>query len=873
MRRNVLAWLTGRVPDARQAIVLTHNVDLLFVQAVLASKLKQSGHPRLTVFADAMSAGRTYTEQRELLDGLGVRFRVVPVDLGPGRRFHPKALLLAGPDGAALALGSGNLTHGGMAANHEAWTFAVPGGESAGLLSAFRGYLEQLVATLPLADALDREVADAFSPERAWVRTLPAPSGLAASPGAEPMLAQIAQMAGDGVRSVDVLAPYHDDEGAALAAIAVRFAGPVTCWLQRGREGLSKGAAARLPRNVTLASVDCAGGRPASFIHAKVIAFRRDADVVVAIGSANCSRAALTLPGTAANAELMAVAPVAHAEWETFIEGLARGGDPPSLPDEPPSADWESDTPHQFRVLAARRTGDRLDVAFRAPGALLDLTIEADGMSWPALGVPVANAVSFGPVERVAAIVLAARDHSGARVASPPFWVDDEDSLGLPASVRRFAGQLGQSAGEPMGPDEFRAVLELFRDYLTDPETANPRERRGDRADAPPLPYDPAEVFSDGFGRAPIVLPALGAATDASILSIVESLFSLPGPARTPDRHPPSPEEPEAAEEGELPPEPEAVEPPRRNAASGTSARLLQTVAAVSEALRRPAAAERSPRALGTGIALAAVLLVKGRADGLLDPANYREITRTLWRHLFFGHDGALGSVPGRLGRAPDAAARNAIVAAMVDPRLSAALALWSMTEWRAEDAEAAWFRLSAALLHQREPWLFAGAPAGALADEISRMAEALLPPGGAERAVRTWAEVVQAGESVRAICAALALLTPSNLLSRVSGATVGEGELVWVQVSMGSGKTAAGRLGRNVRTVRREPKVKASVVLLGEADARSYMAASLVPVREVVAAKVMDVPAGVSKAVLALAAGVALPAARERPPLAAILG
>jgi len=872
MRRNVLTWLTDQVPDARQAIVLTHNIDFLFVQAVLASKLTQSGHPRLTVFADAMSAGRTYAEQRELLDGLGVRFRVVPVDLGPGRRFHPKALLLAGPDGAALAIGSGNLTHGGMAANHEAWTFAVPGGESAGLLSAFRGYLEQLVASLPLAEALDREVADAFSPERAWVRDLPAPSSLAASPGAEPMLAQIARMAGDGVRSVDVLAPYHDDEGAALAAIAVRFTGPVTCWLQRGREGLSKGAAARLPPNVTLASVDCPGGRPASLIHAKVIAFRRDGDVVVAIGSANCSRAALTLPGTAANAELMAVAPVAHAGWEAFIDGLARDGNPPSLPEEPPSAEWDADARHPFRVLAAHRTGDRLEVAFRAPGALVDLTVEADGMSWPALGVPVANVASFGPVERVAAIVLAARDASGAQVASPTFWVDDEDSLGLPASVRRLAGQLGQSAGEPMGPDEFRAVLELFRDYLTDPETAHLHGRRGDRADAQPLPYDPAEVFSDGFGRASGAWQALGAAADVSILSIVESLFSLPGPGRRPDRQPPSAEEPEAAEEGEPPLEPEAVAPPQRSAASGTSARLLRTVAAVSEALRRPAATERSPRALGTDISLAAVLLVKGRADGLLSTVDYREITRALWRHLFFGRDGALGSVPARL-RAVDAAARETMITAMVDPRLSAALALWSMAEWRSDDPEAAWFRLSAALLYQREPWLFAGAPAGTLAEEISRMAAALLPLGGAERAVRTWAEIVQAGESLRAICAALAFWTPSDLLSCVSGATVGEGELVWVQISMGFGKAAAGRLGRNVHSVRRNPKVKASVVLLDEADARSYTATSLVPVREVVAAEVLDVPPGVSEAVLALAAGLALPAAPERAPVATFLG
>lgn len=825
MRRNVLAWLTGQVPDAQQAIVLTHNVDLLFVQAVVASKLSQVRYPRLTVFADAMSVGRTYSEQRGLLDGLGSRFRVVPVDLGPGRRFHPKALLLAGPDGAALAVGSGNLTHGGMAANREAWTFAVPGEESAGLLSAFRGYLERLVTTLPLADALVREVSEAFSLDRTWVRDLPAPSGLTASPGSEPLLDQIARMAGDGVRSVDVLAPYHDDEGFALAEIGVRFGVPVTCWLQRGREGLSKGAASRLPPNVTLASVDCADERPASLIHAKVIAFRRDADVVVAVGSANCSRAALTLPAFRANAELMGVGSVTHAEWDEFLDGIARGSDPPSLPDKPPSADWETDAGHPFRVLAARRTGDRLDVAFTAPGLLEDLAVEADGHSWPALGTPGGSIACFGPVEPVTAITLTARDASGARVFSPSFWVDDEDSLGLPTSVRRLTG-LGQSAGLSMGPDEFRAVLELFKDYLTDPETARPRAGRGERSDVPPVPYDPAQVFSDGFGRGPTSPPSdlAGEVSDIGVLSIIASLFSLPGTVKPPEGHPPPPGEPQPAEEGTSPPEPEAVEPPRRSVRPGTSARLLRAVAAVSEALRRPAAVERSMRALGTDIALAAVLLVKGLADGLLDPANYREVTRALWVHLFFGRDAVPGSVPGRLGRAANVAARDAMIADLVDRRLSAALALWSMTEWQSGDAEAAWFRLSAALLHQSEPWLFAGAPPDAMVVEVSRMAAALLPPGEAALAVRTWAEVVRAGEALRAICAALEFWKAADLLTCVVPDDVRPGELVWVQVSSAASGTVSGRLARTLHAARRVDRAKARVVLLGEAEERSYL-------------------------------------------------
>ena len=35
------------------------------------------------------------------------------------------------------------------------------------------------------------------------------------------------------------------------------------------------------------------------------------------------------------------------------------------------------------KALKALATGDRLEVAFKAPGPLADLAAEADGLSWP----------------------------------------------------------------------------------------------------------------------------------------------------------------------------------------------------------------------------------------------------------------------------------------------------------------------------------------------------------------------------------------------------------------------------------------------------------------------------------------------------------
>ena len=131
--------------DATSAIVLTHNIDFLFLQSIVRPRLRKCGHPKLTIFADAACAAGSYRQQRHVLDGLGRHYRVVPVEMGVGRRFHPKAILLSGPSKAALAVGSGNVTHGGWSANHEVWATYESDDDGSPAISAFRNYLESVL--------------------------------------------------------------------------------------------------------------------------------------------------------------------------------------------------------------------------------------------------------------------------------------------------------------------------------------------------------------------------------------------------------------------------------------------------------------------------------------------------------------------------------------------------------------------------------------------------------------------------------------------------------------------------------------------------------------------------------------------------------
>ncbi len=843
MKRNVLDWLTSEVKKATQSIVLTHNIDFLFVQSVLARKLRQVGNPKLTIFADAMCAAQSFAGQHMLLDGLGVRYRVVPVELGAGRRFHPKALLLGGPDRAALAIGSGNMTHGGMAANHEAWVFAVSDGEGAPLIAAFRQYLESLLSALPLAESLREEVDLLFDPAQTWVSELPPANGLASSPASVSIFDQIAHHATGDVRSVTVLAPYHDDEGAALGRIAERFPVPVTCLMQSGREGLSKSAATGLPSNVKLKSVDCMESNRPGFIHAKVIAFYRDGDIVMAVGSANCSKAALLADvPTWGNAELMAVNTVDHAVGEIFFSELVVGDETPCLPDHPPSDDWVTIARPSLNILAARHEAGRLSVAYHVTGEVTELLVAMDGGGTPAEAVDRENRVATFLVPICPrTVVLRGRTPTGEWLESSEIWVDDNSSLSSPASVKRFFGYLqgGRSDfGDTAGG--FQGILELFRDYLRDPEAKRRKLRTSKPTQPPSGPYDPEKVFSDEFERS--VFTGTGnpttTVTTTSVLAIIEALFAVRrevGGTAAPPNDDAGENDNDAADAATVEADPirkRSIEPKVE-----TDRQLDQTLRAMEQALCEPEFVEvRSPGLLGADIALAAILLVKGLTDRRLSVDTFRQSTRRLWSAFFFGEGvmGGAGALERRLDRMSEPSDRDAFIAGMVTPRFSAALAIWAVAEWNATDDTSSWFRLSATDLYARHHWLFMAAAPEVVAEEIRNMSDSLLPSNERLAAVRTWVELIRAGEALRILLDALTGADPAQLIAAVESNSVGPADLVWVN----------GHLAFPCKTYSRAKGVKAHVNILGEQSPAHYLASFLLPVRELIESGVLKLPA-----------------------------
>lgn len=138
--------------QAREALFCTFNADLgYFERAVLG--VTQSTGARATVIGDAWVSDPDPRAARNA----GTRY--VHGLAAPRARgaFHPKVTVIAGPERAVVAVGSGNLSPGGWHLNAETWTIATADAEHCPLIvrevAAWLRTLEGVCAITPIAVA------------------------------------------------------------------------------------------------------------------------------------------------------------------------------------------------------------------------------------------------------------------------------------------------------------------------------------------------------------------------------------------------------------------------------------------------------------------------------------------------------------------------------------------------------------------------------------------------------------------------------------------------------------------------------------------------------------------------------------------------
>jgi hypothetical protein len=805
MRHDLLSSIAEE-KDVTNAIVLTHNIDFVFVQTVVLSALRRCGHPSLTIFADAGSASATFSHQAPLLYGLGARYRVVPMAMEPHFRFHPKALLLSGPAKATLFVGSGNLTFGGWRENAEVWMRFDTQSDGTAPFTAFLAYLRQLLTLVALTEPVRGEIDEAFDAKtHAWAAELQEARGLLGKAGdGLALLDQMLTRVG-GVRPerITILAPYFDEDGDAIREIARRTgATDVAVLVQPGRTGLTESAWDGIDAGVRLAPVSFERADEKqrvheAFIHAKLYAFERAGRVVVFVGSANCSRAALTIPGRAGNAELVAVSEMSREEFQSgFLdEFVAREGSPGLALHPPTSPPSEGVV---LRVLGASFEGGYLSVAYAPCDWRIDVCL-LDGVAAPFDSVDVG--MLGARRERAPRNIVLEGTLRGEHGRSAEAWIDQELELRTTALGRSLetAIRTRVRAGQ-WGVGAWSEILEVFcaqLKYLPPRLVTGRGTSTGPGSDQPgQVEFTAADVFQVDFSLPSLrtLVSAFPFRGDQRISSLQQGLLRWFG-KRIVDSdgdvlEPAQGEGNDGVGTDEVVDDPEKLisdrlvdfAPPANERDARRVQRLVSQVreAMAGEEFLR----DRPPELLSADLKLASVLLRVAEQHGWLERKAFFETTHRIWLPLFLDAD---GDGRGWLQRRYEASTvQGEFAAAMREPGLLAALIAWTIAVPKeARSPEHARFELASALAIARLPWLWDGVNDQEVCQELA----AILGSTGGDHedpiavgddAGALWLRLLQRGHALRRLERALVGQSPADLASKVGSTQLAKGELLW---------------------------------------------------------------------------------------------
>lgn len=882
MRASILREIEA-LNGVTHAFVLTHDIDFLFVQGLVLRALRTAGEPALTVFADAGCAAVSYKGQASLAVGLGQRYRLVPVALASRGRFHPKAVLLASPNEATLFVGSGNLTFGGWCDNGEVWTrFRTADGEGSAI-SAFRAYVDELITGLPLADVLAAELEAAFDPtSRAWANPLPEPRHLVGRLGYGPSL--LARL-GARLRAqhLTVCSPYFDPEGDALRHL-LDWSGAShgLVLTQESSTNLLPNAMASWPATVRTVPADYfhvneKGERRRARLHAKwMLAAQGNGRGVAVVGSANCSRAALTASGPHGNAELVVVVEGNADDLATQLRAELEVHERPiTLPTTPPDGE-EDEGPRSAEpvVLAARLDMGTLRVAVSATEDFVAHKIEADGTALSTERAASGELVGCpdGVPRRVRVVGL----RNGEPWTTPEFWVDVEALLRGTAGRRRLLDLVRQSQHAGLWNIEVWAdLVDAAFEEIASPTTRGGGGGRVRTEDGAPKTWHEDDVFlptfslsgSDGTGHS-------NSDTDV-VSSTLALLFNWSQGEEGVDRLDPADYDEERvgesedvlveAGEGE---EPEAA-PPKAPVSSSSevspekaSKRQARAIAVLQKMLDTLADPEflgtRGPADIRRAIIMLALLLRTGRHHGWLSGADFFAVTQRAWRAVFFSGrtSETRGELAARLEREDDP---DAFREALATPRLAAALAAWALAAHReGAGRELARFDLTCAVSAAHHPWMWRGAALDRISQELHRLIRHTYQAEDETLLGAWWLTVQRRGAALDVLERALVGASTMDLRGRLGSWAVRQGALLWQGtagwcVCEGSASSSA-------------PDQKVAVrKLQGDESRRDFKAAFLIPLRSLVEAMSdqlpghirMEIDAIIIETELAYAAGV----------------
>lgn len=359
-----------------QVLIATFGADLEFYERVLR---RHFGNFRnQIVLADGHQLDRTVASLAAtgVLRHLNRSWLAGPVRVRHSA--HAKVVLLAGPESGLLLVGSGNLNLSGYAGAGECFTPYRWNPEDPDALHAFtavRALTDGLVS-LGYLDDVTIERLGTFWSAYDWWHSAPVTDGPVRHNLDTPIGQQFVDVIGsDPVEELTIAVPFHDPRCSALNRLAAELAPQrLRVLVQDSQCSVDPGRLAAVVKKHSgeVYTIDAAGDRSGTYLHAKVVLAKTRRRAVCLTGSANCSMVALWTTHPDANVEL---ANLVVGERDAFdhlldpeVVTIAGPVDPASLGLRIQGDDEEdNDGPPATRVVDVRWTSPRLRARVSPP--------------------------------------------------------------------------------------------------------------------------------------------------------------------------------------------------------------------------------------------------------------------------------------------------------------------------------------------------------------------------------------------------------------------------------------------------------------------------------------------------------------------------
>lgn len=538
MRQDLLTTISNE-KNVNNIIVLTHNIDFIFIQTVLLRYLTKMGNPSLTIFADAQCVQDSYQDQKLIIIGLGKRYRVVPVNLsGTHYRFHPKAVLLSGEDKASLFIGSGNLTFGGWRQNAEIWhSYSTENGTA--VFNAFKDYLNGILDRLPSTHNINKSVTNAYNKKTAsWSDNMDTPSGLIGRINSNiALIKQMQNYLSDGCQKIIIQSPYFDLLGKTIKQINDIFQPEkIEILAQNKHSDLTHEIINTFSENtsVTPTGFHHKNGKSA-FIHAKFYAFIYSKKVIVFSGSANCSQAALAInKPLEGNAELMNVLEMSLEEFdENFYKEIEKVElfEPKKQTDVEDSYSKE-EVFKAIRINYAQLEYKQLRISIQIQPSYKVVGCIISNIHYPVNIIDSTLVFVDGCDEESTKIVLIIENkETSEKFYSDEVWIDHENDLSKSSKTRLLNDFIHNNSNQSWNHDVFADLLKIFYQHLAHtPINTNAKSLGStNKTTKKPIMFNPKDIYVDNYDfiSIPAVFSTKATSSFFSILQQYLGIYSL----------------------------------------------------------------------------------------------------------------------------------------------------------------------------------------------------------------------------------------------------------------------------------------------------------------------------------------------------------